>query len=261
MNKTRHHVSLRKAASTSALVLASILFTGPARAQLATFDFAALGQAIAQYSAQASEYAEQAQRWAETVQQYQKQVAHYQQMIAKVARLDFSVQPTNTLTPITDISGMVAQACPGAGNSVTDTALSIVGLSSLDLNGNLAVRQRTICQQITLLQIDKYNETAKMLERMSQYSSLLQKIDQHRDLVQGISSVGDLQANTNEAVRNANKLAKEMSDWQALMAAKDAAIHALQAQQTTVAKVRLKGSPKTVLGEIVQAGAFAAAFN
>lgn len=252
MKTTRLRTSLRKAACVLPLLLGSLLFTSPARAQLATVDFAAIATA-------AEEYAEQAKRWSDTVKQYEAQVAHYQQMIARAANLNFSVEPTSTLDRITDISGMVAQACPGSDN-IVDTALSITGLSSLNLGGNLAKNQQQICQQITLLQIDKYNKTADMLGRMHQYSDLFQQIDQLRNLVDGSSSVGDLQANTNEAARNANKLAKEISDWQGQIAANDAAIHALNEQQSLLANIALKGK-SSPLGQIVQAGAFGTAFS
>lgn len=191
--------------------------------------------------------------------QYQKQIAHYQQMIASALNLNFSVQATGTLTRIVNISDMVAQACPDSGG-IAGSVLGITGLSSLNLGGNIAVNQKTICQQITLLQIDKYNKTADMLERMNQYSGLLQQIDQLRSSLGGASAVGDLQANTNEAVRSTNKLNKEISDWQGQMSANDAAIATLQAQQSILANVALKGK-SSAIGEIIQAGAFAAAFN
>jgi len=251
MKTTRSRISLHKAASVLSLI-GCLLFTGPVRAQWATIDTAAINAAIA-------EYGEQAARWGKTLAQYQQQVAHYQQMIATVANLNFSIQPTSTLTRITDISGMVAQACPGSSR-LADSASSIAGLASLNLGGNLAANQQTICQRITLLQIDKYNKTADMLGRMNQYSGLFGQIDDLRNRVSGANSVGDLQANTNEAVRNANKLTKEISDWQGQMAASDAAIRALQEQQSALANIALKGR-SSPLGEIVQAGAFAAAFS
>jgi hypothetical protein len=260
MKTTQIRISLPKAACMGTLLLAGILATSPVSAQWLTYDSAAVTKAI-------DEYAEQAKRWTETAAQYekeigqfQKEVAHYQQMIASVANLKFpTLAISNNLTPITDTSTFVSQACPGSGGAVS-SVLHALGLSSLDLNGNIAQSQQQICQQVTLLQIDKFNKTADLLTRMGKYGSLFQDIDRLRDALGGTTAIGDLQANTNEAVRDSNKLAKEVNDWRGLMAADDAAIRTLQDQQSILANIALKGK-SSVIGNIVQAGAFAAAFS
>jgi type IV secretion system protein VirB5 len=268
MNTARFLAALRRGFTALTLALTGISFTAPANAGIPVVDGPAnilAGQANAlageQLTSQVAEFLNQATRWAQTIQQYAEQVNHYRQMIASVANLNFAVQPTQTLTLIADIAGMVAQACPNSDGDPVSAAMDFVGLSSLKLSGNLADSQQAICQRITLLQIDKYNKTVDMLDRMKKYTDLLQQMENNRNKASGSSSsVGDIQASTDEAMRNANKLAKEMGDWQGQMVAADTAISTLQTQQTIFANTRLKGKNAFFLGQITRAAAFRAAF-
>jgi hypothetical protein len=249
-----------------ASLLAGMLFTGPAGAQWAVIDAGAISVAEGGFAKAAAEYAEQAKRWLETLEQYREQIAHYQQMMASVMSISFSgMTISNKLSRIDDPSSFVAQACPGSGD-LASTALDLVGLSSLDFNGNIAQSQRQICQRITLLQIDKYNKTADMLNKMNQYGSLFQQIDQLRAALGSINAIGNLQANSNEVARSGFKLTGDVENWRAQMTADDAAIQTLHGQQTLLANLALKGTNASgtvgaVIGNVIQGGAFAAAFS
>jgi hypothetical protein len=202
-------------------------------------------------SKQIDEYIEQARRWSATV-------AQYRQMIATVMNLNFqSLLPTAQLQKITDTSTLIKQACPGAG-PISDAISSI---APLNLNGPIKDNQDRICQNIVQLRITSYNETVDMLDRLNQYRGVFQRIDELRNLLMGsASSQGDLQANTNEAVRNANKLQNEVSNWQARMNVYETAIRTLESQQSILAGVALKGSASWT-GRAIQAATFAAAFS
>ena len=247
-------------------LLVAMLFAGPANAQWVVVDPGAIATAEAGIAKAIAEYAEQAKRWSDTLLQYQKEIAHYQQMIASVMSISFSgMTISNSLTRINDPSSFVSQACPGS-SIVAGGVLSAVGLSSLDLNGNIAQSQRQICQRITLLQIDKFNKTADLLNKMNQYSTLFKQVDALRASLGGANSIGDLQANTNEAARDSLKLSGDVENWRGQMMADDVAIRTLQDQQSILANLALKGAHSSgtlggIVGNVVQAGAFAAAFN
>lgn len=208
---------------------------------------------------QIQEYAEQAKRWSDTLAQYQKQIAHYQQMIATVMNLNFqSLLPTAQLQKITDTSTLIRQACPGA-SSLASTVIS--SITPLNLNGPIKENQDRICQNVVQLRITSYNETVDMLDRLNQYNGLFKKIDDLRNSLMGSSSSqGDMQANTNEAMRNANKLQNEVSNWQARMNVYETAIKTLESQQSILAGVALKGK-SSLTGKAIQAATFAAAFS
>ncbi|MGJ7491920.1 hypothetical protein [Variovorax sp. ZT4R33] len=202
---------------------------------------------------QVAEYGEQATRWTKTL-------AQYKQMIATVMNLDFkSLLPTAQLQKITDTAKLIQQACPGSGSLVTDLISSI---GPMDFNSaSIKQNQDRICQNIVQLRITSYNETVDMLGRLQQYNGLFQQIDQLRNMASGSeSSVGDMQANTNEAVRNTNKLQNEMSNWQARMTIYETAIKTLESQQSVLASVALKGKA-SLTGKAIQAATFAGAFS
>jgi len=216
-------------------------------------------------SAQIAEFGQTALRWAATVQQYAQEVASYEQVLIRVANLEGMgvASINNQLQPISDASTFVQNACPGSQNMVS-SAMSMVGLSSMlnsDPSANIAVTQQQICQQITLRQIDKYNITVGMLNRLNDYSGLLSQIEQLRNDLSVLSGVGDLNSNTNQVLRTSNQLTTEMSNWKANLDADDAVISALQQQQSVFAKLALNGKPPGLLGGVVQGAIFVAAFQ
>jgi hypothetical protein len=249
------------------LALAGTLFTSPANAGVPTFDGVNFGKAVEESASNivrwAQQQADMLQQYLQMVEQYEQMVKQYQQMITSVTNLNFSIRPTQTLTRISDISDMVSQACPNFTGDAVSMVLDFVKSSLFDSRTSLADSQQTICTQTTLLQIEKYNKTVDMLDRLKEYTQLLQDIETSRSAnVNGSdNSAANLQASIDEAARTANKLQKEAQDWQGQMAAADAAISTLQAQQTVFANVRLKGKNAFLLGQITQALAFKAAFH
>jgi hypothetical protein len=209
------------------------------------------------------------------VTQYTQMITQYQSLLSSLQSLDLNFTPTNNqLTPIDNPSQIVAQNCPGA--SLSSTVVSMLGMSPTLTEGEIVGQQRTICASIVLLQIDKYNTVAAMLNRMNTYSTAIKQMsDKINTLGQGMSSVlssvtgtsgssGDRQAVQNQADQLQNTLATDMAGVQQHLQAVDATISALKDQQSMLANIALKGSnatgPAALAGQIVQAGAFAAAF-
>ena len=257
MKTNRLEALLRKTAATCFFALTGALFSVPAGAGIPTIDATAIAKA-------AIEYAEQAARWAETVKHYTDQINHYRQMVASVMNLSLSgLTMSNDMKPITDPAGFVTQACPGSG-SLASALLDITGFSALDITGNVAQSQQQLCQRITLLQVKKYNETVDLLNRMNdKYNSLFKQIESLRAL---FSNSGDIQASTNQVARSELEFNQDVENWRTRMNAYDAAIQTLQSQQSILANIALKGANSSgtvggLIGNIVQAGAFAAAFH
>jgi len=249
---------------TLAVAVISV-FAGQAQAQVLVTDVANTANTAATTTALTGEFAQTALRWAATAQNYIDQLTRYEQILIKVANLSSMslASINNQMQPISDPSSFVQNACPGSQN-VVGTVMSMVGLSSLlnsDPSANISLTQQQICQQITLRQIDKYNITVGMLNRLNQYSGLVSQIEQLRNDLSFLSGVGDLNSNTNQVLRTSNQLTTEMSNWKANLDADDAMISALQQQQSVYAKMALNGKQSGLVGNIIQAGAFAAAFS
>ena len=246
----------RETVASALLSLGLLGHAGHASAQFIVNDPLSMAKAV-------TEYAEQANRWKATLEQYQQTVQHYQQMIASVTSLSFSsVLPRNSrLQKITDAPTVIQQACPGVGgfDGVVDTLLG-----GSDAASPIRQVSQNLCQQAAQVRIDKYNDSVDMLERMQAYNGQMQQIDALRNALGGSSAIGDLQANTNEATRTANKMQAELNFWRLKMAAYDSAISELTSRQSDLVRLSMRGSAGTagnLIGNAVQAGAFAAAFK
>lgn len=257
------------------------------RASRRTFAIAALplamgfiGQAHAQWqvidaSSIASNEKGQTAQLLQTVTDYKQMITQYESLLSKLQSLNLNIMPVNNqLTTIDNPAAIVQQTCPSA--SLGGTIVGALGMNPSLVDGEIVSQQATICANIVLLQVDKYNTVAKMLNHMNDYFSAIQnmssQLDQLGQTVGGIlgsvsgspGSSGDRQGMQNQADQMANSLATEMAQVQQHLQAVDATISTLQAQQSMLANIALKGSNATGLnaltGQIIQAGAFAAAF-
>jgi hypothetical protein len=209
------------------------------------------------------------------VQQYSQMITQYQSLLSSLQSLDLNFMPINNkLTPIDNPSQIVQQNCPGA--SISTTVMSVIGISPSLTEGEIVGQQRTICANIVMLQVDKYNTVANMLNRMNVYSNAVQQLsDKVNQIGQtasnaasavtgSVGSSGDRQGVQNQADQIRNGLATEMAQVQQHLQAVDATISSLKDQQSMLANIALKGSnatgPAALAGQIIQAGAFAAAF-
>ncbi len=245
-----------------ALTLALLgIFAGAAHAQVLVTDTAAistseegfksqLAQTIEQYTKQGLQYAKQ-------LDQYRQQVQQYEQILTAIQGLATGgiTLTSGRLTPISDASNLIQQSCPGAnGGGILGSMTSIV-TSSFD--NSITKNQQNICAQIILTQVDKYNKTVKMVNDTQQFGQELQQITAS---LSKMNTQGDSDRVAANAGTHSEQLAWEMQDWQSQMEKDDAVSSTLQQQQGILARVALNGS-NTILGNVVQAGAFAAAFH
>lgn len=247
--------SARKATVASALIAVGTALTGTAQAQWVVTDPAL----------QTNVTANQLTQDAHLVQQYTQMITQYTSMLTTLRSLNLNIMPINNqLTPISDPSAMVSQACPGA--SLAGSALGAIGLDSSLVDGEIVSQQRAICTNIVLLQVDKYNTVANMLNQMNNYFAGLQQLTATADKVADMVSnaIGNREMLSNQTQDTQLRLSTEMANAQQHIQAVDATIATLKDQQSILANIALKGSNSTGLGaltgQIIQAGAFAAAF-
>ena len=245
------------------LTLLAGLFAGTVNAQVLVTDQASITSNQAGFQSQltqtVSQYVKQGLQYEKQIQQYLQQVQQYEQMLTSVQNLASGgiTLSASQLEPITDASTFIQESCPGASSGSILTDMASIVATSLTGNQSITSQQQVVCATIVQTQINKYNATVKVVNDTQQFGQELQQITSGLDkmLTQGDSD--RMMAN---AETHSDQIASEMVDWHSQMAKDDAIISTLQQQQGLLAKKALAGS-NTILGNVVQAGAFAAAFN
>ncbi|WP_266169275.1 hypothetical protein [Dyella subtropica] len=250
IHQLRH--TLRQRAAVLGLLLVMGSMATPAHAQWEVID----------HSAIKSNEAGQLKQYGQLVQQYSQMVTQYTSMLTTLKSLNLNVMPVNNqLQPITDTAPLVQQACPGTTEPLS-MAAGFVGLDTAELTGDIKTTQNKICQRITLLQIDKYNKVVNMLNHMNDYFAGLQQLASNADGIVGEAThaVGDRGAVQNQTSQAQTSLSIEMSNIEQQLRVNDAAIATLQAQQSMLGHIAVKGSP-SLIGNAMQTIAFGAALN
>jgi hypothetical protein len=235
-----------------ALLLITSFVARPVDAQVLVTDTAAI----------ASNEKNQALLLAKMVDQYTQMVEQYTAMLTDLRSLNLNVATIdNQLQPIADASSLVKQACPGA-TDVSGMASNLVGLNVAEMKEDIRTSQTKICQRITLLQIDKYNKVVNMLNRMNIYFAGLQQVTSKADQLakKADHALGNRDMVKYQADQLQATLVIEMSNIEHQLRANDAAIATLQAQQSMLGKVALKGS-QSLVGDAMSVIAFGAALN
>lgn len=202
-------------------------------------------------------YTRQGQMFAKQIEQYQQQILQYQEVLTSVQQYatgGISLS-SEKLTPISDATSLIQQTCPGAGGvGVLGSMISII---SSPLNNSITKDQQIICAQIVLAKVEKYNKTVEIVNKTQDFGQEL------NGLIAGVSTLttqGDSDRMTAQISAHGEQLAWERQEWLTQMKRYDAIIEALQQQQGLLAKVALDGT-KVTLGSLVQAAAFAKAFE
>lgn len=247
----------------TALTLALIagIFASAAQAQVLVTDTVAISAAEEGFKSQLAQtieqYTKQGMQYAKQLEQYRQQIQQYEQILTSIQSLATGgiTLTSGRLTPISDASNLIKQSCPGAnGGGILGSMTSII-TSSFD--NSITKNQQNICAQIVLAQVDKYNKTVKVVNDTQQFGQELQQITAS---LSKMSTQGDSDRVAANTGTHSEQLAWEMQDWQSQMEKDDAVISTLQQQQSILAKVALNGS-NTILGNVVQAAAFAKAFD
>jgi len=246
------HARLRKATITVTAALACALMAGSATAQVFVTDKASI---TSNEKGFASQLAKTIDQFKQQVQSYETQVQQYQQMLTKVMNLgtDFSITP-NTMTEM-DAGPLIQANCSSNTGSIIGNFVNQITTSLM--SQSVVKSQQQICAAIITTQVDKYNTTVQM---MQQIQSNLPAVQKFTDLANGFSNMGESSSATTQISSYSGQLSTSMSNWKAHMDADDAYIASLQQMQGVLAKKALNGS-NSILGNVVQAGAFAAAFN
>lgn len=239
--------------------LAIGLFTSHARAQWIVNDPASMIQDATNFATTVAHYGEEIAQYAKEVAQFEAVLAHYRQQLISLQHMDFLLpQMSSTFMEIPLTQG-VADACPSTGQSAVGFVVSsLLQVAQIDFGESIAVSQQKICQQIVMRNNDKYNLTVKMLNRLQgTYAPNVQSLSGALASIGG--GQGALAGNQGNVNMNASALQTEMQQWQGQIQADDRVIAMLEHQQTQLASKALKGS-NSILGNVIQAGAFAAAF-
>lgn len=236
------------------LGLVTGLFGGTANAQWAVIDPAHIAQDAANFLQTAAQYGKD-------VAQYKAVIEHYQQQLISLTHMNFQqLAMKNSYEEVSDSAAQqqAAANCPSTdGSGVAGAVSGLLQIFTPDANSKILENQQQICQQIQLRQIDKYNLTVRMMKRLEFYQSNANTLQTEAE---GSNEQGaNAGVNTNIQL-NATALENEMKRWNSQIMADDQMISYMQNQQSVQAREILRGS-NTVLGNVIQAGAFAAAFN
>lgn len=264
---------LLKRLALPALLGIALAATAPAQAQWVVTDPALQAEVTAN---QATEITNQGVQITHLVEQYTQMITQYTSLLSELKSLNLNIIPVNNQLPLfNNPQDQVAKSCPGL--SMMGTALGAIGIDPSITDGEIVTQQNVICANIVLLQVDKYNTVARMLNHMNDYFSgitrLTGQIDAIGNKVTSIvgsvtgstGSAGDRQATQNQTDQAQLTLAAEMANAQQHLQAVDATIAALKDQQSLLANIALKGSNQldlqTLGGQVIQAAAFQAAFS
>jgi hypothetical protein len=263
---TSSHTSRRSRKLVTALTLSLAVLAPlkPVYAQWAVSEVGPFGaMSLANWVTELAKWEAQLQAWGTAVSN-----------VMNVANFSLSFGLTNpTLGKINDPADYAKKACPdpqGFAGAVTAVLEDINSFFNSSMTANPAQSQRKLCMVISLLKVDKYNRTVDMMNRLSGpggINDLLKKIDALRNgltafklpFVSGTTHT-DLASVGEQTQRSMLKMGTEMNEYKARIKATDDAINTLEQMQSTLAKIRLNGT-QTELGNIIQAGAFAAAFS
>jgi len=263
----RHPLSqLHKHCVLPVLLAFGIVAMAPARAQWVVTD----------PTMQASVTANQITQITHMVQEYQQMITQYTSLLSDLKSLNLNILPVNNQLPLlTNPQDQVAKSCPGL--STEGMVLGAIGIDPAITDGEIAKQQNVICANIVLLQVDKYNTVARMLNHMNDYfGGLNQVMDQLNHIGSKVGAIigggagsagssGDRDGVKNQTDQAQLSLAAEVANAQQHLQAVDATIAALREQQSLLANIALKGSNQlsleTLGGQVIQAAAFQTAFS
>lgn len=262
MGKPASHNAAYRPYLNKGLILSLSLVCGItsnlANAQILVSDPVLEGQKAASNVTQGAQLAKQILQYEQQIQQYATQLEQLRNILTKIESLGTGISLIpKTLEPIsqTDSDQLVEQACPGASSGgLLGSAMSAIRSTA---SKSLTQSQQNICMAIVLLQVDEYNITANALSQLTLQQSTVQKLG---GIVNAISTMGESSSATSQAQEYLAQLQTASLTWKNQADADDAAIKALQQHQGNLARVALNGKSR-LIGTVIQAGAFAAAFH
>ncbi|HWX65268.1 MAG TPA: hypothetical protein VNZ27_02465 [Rhodanobacter sp.] len=252
--KRQARSSMRKTKWAFSLALACGLFAGSVSAQWAVID---AGNIATNQQGFATQLAKTIDQYTTQLKEYSTQLQQYEQMISSIQSMGngISLAP-NQLEKITDTDSLIQGKCSGSAGVASVVSNVLNSMSSL-MTQSITQTQQMLCAQIVTQQVDKYNKTVDMLNKLNNYGTQFQQMEQ---MVQSVSTQADSGRASTQVEKYGQAVQTDMADWQAQMNVDDSVISTLQNQQSILGHIALKGS-NSPLGNIVQAGTFAAAFH
>lgn len=187
-----------------------------------------------------AEYYEQGQRWLQQLTKIQNMIANFG-------------MPTNIAFENIPANHMVGERC-GGGLTVGNLA-SAVGIN---LKGDAIQEQKKLCAQIVMLNNQKFNATIDFMRRTQ---PVMDKAIELMNLARTFSdSPGTIQGIQEQAVRYDLQYQQQEIQWRNQIAACDARISSLEAQQKILARTALRGS-NNLVGTVVSTAALKAALE
>ncbi len=258
MNRTTSRrvscLSMRKAGAALSLTLACCLGMGTAHAQVLVMDVTTEAETTASYGEEAAQTLKQ-------ISQYETQLQQYQQMLSSIQGITSGMSLLPNTLQHADYNSVVTAAC-GGGSGISNILGTVISDVASEITGNTPIQQQQqeICAKITYYQVDQYNTTVDMLNKMTgAYQQQFQKIE---GIANGISSLtqADTGNVTAQEQKYSNTISSEMSTFNAQMEADTNIIKTLQAQQSILARIAFKGNPN-LIGDATQAAILTAVFK
>lgn len=259
----RTHRSLRKLPVIAVVFLVGALGASQARAQVLVTDLTAIANNHADH---ALEYGKQVMQYAKQLEQHltalESLAAQYEQlsnMLVTLKNLPNSISMPGAPVVHLDAPTLAQMQCTTSDGTIFGGLMS--ALRSAFASQYLQA-QHQLCEAIVAVEVEKYNSTADMLQRIKGpggYAELGRKLEAMREAL-GRLAHGDLTSINDQAGRNLLHLNEEMSNWQAGITAYDAMLKSMQDMQSTLANQALNGQP-SLLGTSIQAAALAAALH
>lgn len=245
----------RRSGMRRALPFLLALLAGNASAQWLVHDpatFAATqGGFAAQLAKSIDEYALQARQYTTQLEQLQNMLTSIEGLGAGITLAPAGVAPLGAA----DAARIIQQECPGAGAGGGAGALAALLHATLDRP--IAEAQHTLCTAIAEVEIDEYNLTAAALAELGRQSASVRKL---QGIVAGIGSFGQAASANAEAQAYLADLHTASATWKNRMDADQAMLAALRRQQSSLARLAMKGRPGPA-GDLLRVAAFAAAFR
>ncbi|WP_333679343.1 hypothetical protein [Dyella sp.] len=218
------------------LALALTLTTSSACAQWAVIDGANL-------EANKEGFYSQLQQ---TIHQLETEKLQLEQLISKISGLRFHVDlGKQSLQPVSDADrdNLVEVNCQNNNGGIIGSAVN--ALTSSLASHSIRESQQQICAQIVMAQINKYNLTVGMLNKVQGYHSAF---DQVSDIIDNVNTLADSGRAATQTQTYSNALTTEMANWRAQIEADDAIIRTLEEQQSMLARTALNGGGSSATG-------------
>lgn len=181
----------------------------------------------------------------QTIHQLETEKLQLQQLMSKITGFHFNVDiGKQSLQPVSDgdRDNLIRLNCQSNTGGIIGSAVN--ALTSL-VSHSIRESQQQICAQIVMAQVDKYNITVDMLNKVQGYHTAF---DQVSGIIDNIDTLADSGRATTQTQTYSNALTTEMANWRAQIEADDAIIRTLEEQQSMLARAALNGGGGSVTG-------------